>query len=109
VAVAADDKSPDTFWLVMIEEKEDTKEEILKDGYGNMIPAREPHVKGFYLEKSRHPNIYTKAKKNLYFYKESVVYPFVQVQGTKKGYFISDAEVYEILKYVESNNLSSFF
>ena len=109
VAVAADDNSPDTFWFVIIEGEEDQRDTPTKDQYGNQVPAGQPFLTGRYLERGRHPNIYCRSKRTLYFYKESIVYPFVQAQETKKGFLVSDIEFCEILKYVESNNLSSFF
>jgi hypothetical protein len=99
IAVAADDKSADTVWFVCITSKEETSDKIQIDGYGNKVPACQPYIAGVYLERSKHPNVYQKAKKN----------PFVDATPTKRGYLIPDTKLCEILKYVDANKLNSIF
>lgn len=107
VAVAAEERSPDTVWFIIIDESKNVCNNEVVDGYGNKIPPRQHYLSGRFLERSSiSETLHIASKKTTFFYKETIVYPCVQVTCTKKGYEITKEELCEILAFVQDNGMS---
>ena len=83
--MAAEKKSPETFYLMKITEEEQSKEEDHMDDYGHRVKKGVKHLQGVFFEREcGSDKRYKLTKKRAFFYRESIVYPFVQL-GHKKG------------------------
>ena len=124
VALAADPKSCESFYLIKITEEEKEKMEAVEDGFGHIIKKAMKHLEGVFLErkydsdnlytiqkKPKSENLYTiqKKPKSAFFFRESVVFPSVHLES-KKGHFeLTNEELLMIIKYMELSNQTSFF
>ena len=52
VAVATEDKSPDTVWFIIINSVENCFKSEMVDDYGNTIPPKQNYISGRFLERS---------------------------------------------------------
>ena len=83
VALAAEKKSKDTFYLLEIACAETSKDYDDTDSFGNTIVKGTKHLEGYFLDS--YNGVYQISKKRTIFYKENVAYPFVQVTRGKKA------------------------
>ncbi len=109
VAVAADNTSNDTIWIIKVIEANRCSTENEMDDYNNVIPKGTVFFTGHFLE---HVMIGTRCMiyklikdKTTHFYKESVVFPFVNIKDERKGLVLNDEDYTDILMYIEKNGL----
>jgi hypothetical protein len=110
VAVAADNTSNDTIWIIKVIEANRCSTENEMDDYNNVIPKGTVFFTGHFLE---HVMIGTRCMiyklikdKTTHFYKESVVFPFVNIKDERKGLVLNDEDYTDILMYVEKMDSS---
>ena len=105
VALAADTKACETFYLMKItEEKEASITET--DTQGKKIKEGQLHLRGQFFETDPCSDTrYRLLKKESIFFRESVVYPFVQMEAKKKHYELSADKFMQITRYIEKSHL----
>ena len=112
VALSADPKSCESFYLIKIIEEENEKTEDVEDGFAHVIKKGMKHLEWVFLERKFDPdNLYVihKKPKSVCFFSESVVFLSVQLES-KKGHFeLTNEELLMITKYMELSNQTSLF
>ena len=110
VALAAEKKSTNTFYLIKVSRKNGAKQYDDADDYGKMITRGHKHLEGHFFEKiCGSDRRYKLSKKTSFFYRESVVYAFIQMEETKKGYKLSDEEFIQIMQFLEESGCTGLF
>ena len=108
-AIAADDKSTDTVWLVKIIERCEADKQCT-DVYGHTVAQGNEYFSGKYLEwksETRHKTSFKEMKKTMFFYRTSVVYPFVNFEKSKNLFHITKTEYCDVLSYIEHFAMTS--
>ena len=103
-AVASEEKSSDTFWLIKIDHLNSGSSFPVTDDYGHTVPVNQAYFQGQFLERdytTKTGTHYSVSKKKTFFYFESIVYPFVNLNSTKKGFELTNSENLLISNYVE--------
>lgn len=103
-AIAANNKSSDTLWLVLILEQ-NVDESNEPDDYGHTIPKGCSFITGHYLEKCgtvrKKQKIKIMVDKKAYIYKESIIYAFVNLEKRNFLFIIYDNDLCDMSNYVE--------
>ena len=89
VALAANPKSLDYFYLIKITEEQKEKTEDVEYGFGQVIKKGTKHFEGMFVErKFDSDNIYSISKKlkSAFFFKDSVVSPSVELELKKETF-----------------------
>ena len=109
VAVAASISSPDTVWLIKVNEiNRIDHQNVSVDSFGFKVAANVMHLSGNFLEKdekksTKTENVYNLSKKDTFFFKESIVYPYVNIRECKKGLSLALKDYTDILYHIEAN------
>ena len=110
-AIAANDASFDTVFIVRILSDEVEPEDIITDDFNHQISTKQIYYKCHYLEKSVEGSTgYTyieNRKKVVFVYKEAIVYPFVNFEAKKDKLFITMADYCDVLHFIEHSNMAS--
>ena len=107
VALAAEKKSPEVFYLIKIAKEYDTKDYNDTDDYGHTMKKGQLGV--FFERNSVSDKTYKLTTKHAFFSKESIVYPFMQMKSTKKGFMLIDNELFQITQYAEHSGFTALF
>ena len=103
VALAAEKKARETFYLMKITQEEEQASKDEKYGWGTFIKAGQFHLRGLFFESvpgsDRKFNL---IQKEVIFFRESIVYPFVQLEASKKHYLLPEEEHMQITRFIES-------
>ena len=84
VAIAADTKARETFYLIEIIEEKREASTAETDEWGTNITGGQLNLRGQFFEtESGYDRRYKLLNKEAIFFRESVVYPFVQLGGKK--------------------------
>ena len=84
VALVADPKSCESFYLMKIAEEEKEKTEDVEDGFGHVIKKGMKHLEGVFLEmKFDSDNLFEIPKKpsSAFFFRERLMFPSVQLES----------------------------
>ena len=109
VALAADPKSHESFYLIKITEE---KTEDMKNRIRHLIKNGMTPLDGVFLKRKFNPdNLYTPSKKSksAFFFRESVLFLSLQFESEKRHFELTNDELLIIIKYVALLNQTSLF